>query len=190
MYILQGYNFDPTLDYDIYWDDFTWNDTYTTLDCEGQIAYTYLYADCADATFAWTYTYTIERTTTPDEVGTVDNSSTVYGIADATAPTTLPLVNDVCGNELSPTVASPLPVDVITNCTGTRTYTYNYVDCAGLTYSWIYTYTLATSTLSGTMVYNNPSQTLMKGVKLELFNSSDVSMGTFTTETGGAILIL
>ena len=188
--ILQGHNYDPVtptngVTYDIYWDDFTWNDTYAAIACEGAVSYTYNYADCAGSAFAWTYTYTIERTTVPAEVGTpVANSSTVYSIAAATAPAVLPVVEDVCGTVLNPTEANPVPVDVITDCAGTRTYTYTYVDCADLQYVWTYTYTLETSTVSGTLKYNNSVKTPMNLVKLVIKDNLGTQVGPVVTTDG------
>jgi hypothetical protein len=45
----------------------------------------------------------------------------------------MPVIKDVCGNTLMPTIASPTPVDAITGSEGTRTF--NYVACSGLTTS-------------------------------------------------------
>jgi hypothetical protein len=115
--------------------------------CEGTIAYTYTYTDCAGLNFVWTYTYTIDRTTAPSEVGgPVSTSSTVECPSAATAPTTLPVVEDVCGNTL------PAPTPVVTQmpdpvtCEGTIAYTYTYTDCAGLNFVWTYTYTIDRTT--------------------------------------------
>ncbi|MBR4583249.1 MAG: gliding motility-associated C-terminal domain-containing protein [Bacteroidales bacterium] len=115
--------------------------------CGGTREYTYIYKDCANLEFVWTYTYTISHTTAPSEVGgPVATTGTAECIADATAPTNLPVVKDVCGNTLS----APTPVvtdnpDPIT-CGGTRTYTYTYKDCANLEFVWTYTYTIAHTT--------------------------------------------
>lgn len=115
----------------------------TYVDCEGTKTYTYTWTDCAGLTFEWTYTYTIERVTPPSEVGgPVPIASTVECQADAVPPT-LPVVWDVCGNEL------PAPDPIVTNpvdCEGTFTYTYIYEDCAGLLFTWVYTYTIEHST--------------------------------------------
>lgn len=62
----------------------------------------------------------------------------------ATAPTLLPTIKDVCGNILTPISGSPVIGGTSTGCAGTKTYTYNYVDCSGLPFSWIYTYTIDT----------------------------------------------
>ncbi|WP_165806835.1 HYR-like domain-containing protein [Balneicella halophila] len=54
----------------------------------------------------------------------------------------LPVVNDACGNEIDAEfmgkVSNPTNID----CEGTRTYTYQYTDCAGNVSEWKYTYEL------------------------------------------------
>ncbi len=110
--------------------------------CEGTVVYTFTYTDCVGLEFTWTYTYTVDRTTSPAEAGgPVPVASTIQCVSDATAPA-LPVVKDVCG------VTLPAPAPVITNvpdpvtCEGTRTYQYTYTDCAGLSFVWTYTYTI------------------------------------------------
>ncbi|NVO21626.1 MAG: hypothetical protein HXX13_18135, partial [Bacteroidetes bacterium] len=143
--ILQGYNYDPVnnagVTYDIYWDDFTYNDTYSNI-CEGTITYTYDYADCSGLPYSWVYTYTIDRTTVPAEVGVhVPVASTVECATSAVAPA-LPVIKDVCGNTLTPLAGSPVMGGTYTDCEGTISYTYNYKDCADLPFAWTYTYTI------------------------------------------------
>ena len=89
----------------------------------------------------WKYVYTIERTTAPSEFGgPVGTFSTVGTLAAAVAPSTLPVVMDVCGNTLD----APVPiVSTSVTCGGSRTYTYTYVDCSGLEFEWVYTYTIS-----------------------------------------------
>ena len=49
-------------------------------------------------------------------------------------------VVDVCG---APTTQSgPVIGGTYTDCEGTITYTYTYTDCSGLTFDWVYTYTI------------------------------------------------
>jgi hypothetical protein len=116
----------------------------TYVDCEGTKTYTYTWTDCAGLTFVWTYTYTIERSTPPAEVGTpVPVASTVECIYDAVPPI-LPIVADVCGNYL--TTATLVEGGTYVDCEGTKTYTYTWTDCAGLTFVWTYTYTIEHST--------------------------------------------
>jgi hypothetical protein len=152
--ILQGYNYDaaagnnngvPGVTYDIYWDDFIYNDQYTSpVTCEGFISYTYNYTNCSGQVFSWTYEYTVDRTTAPaEDGGPVATSGTVE--CDPSAPSTLPVVKDVCGN----TLTAPTPVVTSTGdltCEGTKTYTYTYTDCSGLNYVWAYTYTIDRTT--------------------------------------------
>ena len=118
-------------------------------DCNGKtIIYTYTYTDCAGLSTDWVYTYTLARSTNPAEVGgPVSIASTVECFTDATAPTTLPVIKDICGN----TLTAPVPVKTgsvtsNTNCNGNVIYTYTYSDCAGLNFVWAYTYTISNST--------------------------------------------
>ena len=113
------------------------------LTCEGMRTYTYVYTDCSGLSFTWEFVYTIDHTTAPTEIGgPVDKDETVECIADATPPTTLPVVHDVCGAVI------PAPAPTITDnpdpltCEGTRVYSYVYTDCSGLSFTWDYTYTI------------------------------------------------
>jgi hypothetical protein len=116
----------------------------TYVDCEGTIIYTYTYTDCAGLATDWVYTYTVEHSTPPAEVGgPAEIASTVECEADAVAPT-LPVFEDVCGVLLTPT--GPAMSGTYVDCEGTIIYTYTYTDCAGLATDWIYTYTVEHST--------------------------------------------
>ncbi|MFZ9028775.1 MAG: lectin-like domain-containing protein, partial [Crocinitomicaceae bacterium] len=99
--------------------------------CEGTRTYEYTYTDCAGNPFVWTYVYTIALTTSPAEVGgpVSTNGGTVECVADATAPATLPVIEDACGNVLTP--SAPTNGGTYVDCEGTYTYVYDYVDCAG-----------------------------------------------------------
>ncbi|MBN2698974.1 MAG: HYR domain-containing protein, partial [Bacteroidales bacterium] len=110
--------------------------------CEGTYTWVYTYTDCAGNDFDWTYTYTIDRTTPPEEVGgpVSTDGGTVACLTDATAPTILPVVEDVCGNVLTP--AAPTNGGDYDGCEGTYTWVYRYTDCAGNYFDWIYTYTI------------------------------------------------
>jgi len=118
--------------------------------CEGTYTYTYNYADCSGLPFSWTYSYTIDHTTAPGEVGgpVSQNGGTVECTSSAAAPMTLPVVQDVCGNVLSPT-GPPTIGGTYAGCEGTYTYTYNYTDCSGLPFSWTYSYTIDHTTAPG-----------------------------------------
>ena len=61
-------------------------------------------------------------------------------MAAAVAPSILPVVMDVCGNALE----APVPEEeyVVLIAEVARTYTYTYVDCSGLEFEWVYTYTI------------------------------------------------
>ncbi|MBR5982399.1 MAG: leucine-rich repeat protein, partial [Bacteroidales bacterium] len=72
----------------------------------------------------------------PDDV-----DITVHCIAEATEPTSLPTVTDNCGNTLTPSAA--VQGGTYNGCSGTRTYTFTYTDCAGHSHDWTYIYTIA-----------------------------------------------
>jgi gliding motility-associated-like protein len=112
--------------------------------CEGTVVWRYRYTACDGTTTAdWTHTYTIDLTTGPSEVdGPVASASVINCPSDAVAPATLPSIEDVCGNTLSPLAGSPIAGGTYVDCEGTITYTYNYQDCAGNPFEWTYTYTI------------------------------------------------
>src|SRR5204863_8886490 len=66
--------------------------------CNGSMAYTFTYTDCAGHRHVWTYTYTISAA---DFTLPADGSSTVNCPANGVAPTA-PTVVDACGNTLTP----------------------------------------------------------------------------------------
>ena len=112
--------------------------------CEGNMPFEYTYTDCDGHTTTWTYTYHVKRTTKPAEVGgPVATSDEVECVADAVEPT-LPTVKDVCGKEL--TNPTKVVTDAITNCRGTRTYTYTYKDCVDSAFVWEFVYTINPTT--------------------------------------------
>ncbi len=55
-------------------------------ECEGTVTIVYTYTDCAGFSHDWKYTFTIERSTPPHQVGTVTNSATIACAAEAIAP--------------------------------------------------------------------------------------------------------
>jgi hypothetical protein len=184
--ILQGYNYDPTVPgggvtYDIYWDNFKWNDTYAEPACEGFITYTFDYEDCAGVIFPWMYTYTVEHSSVP--VVPADGGSTVYNIADAVAPS-LPAVTDVCGVTLTGVLESIVDVPDPFTYPGTRTYTYSFTDCADLSSEWKFVYTIPGVEVSGIVTYYNSSNTPMVGEEVKLFQGTEKYSAT--TLAGGA----
>ncbi len=121
--------------------------TETTVDCDGTFIYTYLYEDCAGLTTTWTFTYVLERTTPPAEVGEpVAVSNNAECLDEVTEPDILPVVEDVEGVVLQPTEGSPVINETGNSCDGTVSYTYTYEDCAGLTFSWTYTWYIEDTT--------------------------------------------
>lgn len=120
--------------------DYTLTGKPEAVECQGNMAYTYTYEDCDHHTKTWTFTYHVVRTIAPHQVGTVPDDSVVECVAAAVPPTTLPKVVDVCGEVL--VAPTPVKEEVITNCSGSVTYTYTYKDCANKTFDWVFTYTI------------------------------------------------
>jgi hypothetical protein len=105
--------------------------------CEGDVTYTWTYADCEGNNHDWVYTYTIEYE--PFVIATADGSSTVDCFTDVTTPTP-PDVYDNCGVLLTP--ATPVITGTYAGCEGTVIYTFTYTDCESNTDNWVYTYTI------------------------------------------------
>jgi gliding motility-associated-like protein len=103
--------------------------------CEGPMVWTFTYTDCAGNTANWTYTYTVDM---PTFVLPANGASTVNCVANAQVQPAAPVVNDVCGNAITPTVTAPAAVA----CEGPMVWTFTYTDCAGNTANWTYTYTV------------------------------------------------
>ena len=97
----------------------------------------YTYTDCAGNTADWTYTYTVNLA--PFTIAYANGASTVNCPADANVQPADPgVVNDACGNPITPTVTAPTAVA----CEGDMVWTFTYTDCAGNTADWLYTYTV------------------------------------------------
>lgn len=124
--------------------DYTLTGEPKAVECQGNMAYTYTYEDCDHHTKTWTFTYHVVRNTAPHQEGTVSANGLVECVAAAVEPTTLPKVVDFCGKEL----AAPTPVkeELITNCSGSVTYTYTYMDCANKSFVWQYVYQVEPTT--------------------------------------------
>jgi hypothetical protein len=116
--------------------------TWTTPDpiaCQGTMTYVFTYTDCAGLSSIWNYVYTIQHVTYP--VVPSDGGLTVECISSVVTPTP-PIVYDVCGTQIQPTMVTPDPI----TCQGTMTYVFTYTDCAGLSSVWNYVYTIQHST--------------------------------------------
>ncbi|NVO03219.1 MAG: gliding motility-associated C-terminal domain-containing protein [Bacteroidetes bacterium] len=70
-----------------------------------------------------------------------DGFATISCSQDAVTPT-LPAINDFCGNPIIPTLTSITSNPTSLSCGGTITYSYKYMNCAGLSSDWNYTYTI------------------------------------------------
>ncbi|WP_039135713.1 hypothetical protein, partial [Flavihumibacter sp. ZG627] len=106
--------------------------------CTGTKTYTFTYTDCSGVTATWNYVYTISA---PLFTASVDGGSVVDCPADAEVVPVAPNVTDNCGRTVAAVLTSETD-DVI--CTGTKTYTFTYTDCSGVTAIWNYVYTIST----------------------------------------------
>lgn len=119
----------------------------TITDCEGTRTYKYYYKDCQQLAYEWRYVYTIARTTDPYEVGgpvAVEmNGVACIDTANVAHIPAMPVVQDVCGETLTPVNANPdADESGYSNCHGAVTYTFNYKDCANRTFDWTFTYNI------------------------------------------------
>ena len=116
------------------------------LELEGTRVYKYKYTDVAGNVSNWTYTYNIVRTIPPQETGTTAETASTVECFDLAVAPALPVVLDVCGNQLA--APEPVVTDVpgAIACEGTREYKYTYVDEKGLAFVWVYTYTIDDTT--------------------------------------------
>src|SRR5882672_10694384 len=88
------------------------------------------------------------------------STRSVHCPANAVLPTA-PAVTDACGNTITPTVVAPSPI----TCNGTMVYTFTYVDCAGHSHAWTYTYTISapdfTLPADGSSTVNCPANAVL-----------------------------
>ncbi len=115
--------------------------TPSLIPCDGTMVWEYLYSSCNGIEKTWTYTYTIENTTSL--VAPLDGSSTVSCPTDAVDPGAPSDIVDACGNSVS-AVLSVTPT--VISCDGTMDWVYTYTDCSGNSVDWTYTYTIENTT--------------------------------------------
>src|SRR4026209_1969867 len=106
------------------------------LACEGDMVYTFTYADCSGNSHVWTYTYTIDM---PDFTPPSDAASPVTGPADALLAPPLPPIQDACGNTITPTLLSQ-PTAIA--CEGALERADTDAGCSGNSHVWTYNYTI------------------------------------------------
>jgi hypothetical protein len=108
-----------------------------TAGCAGEIVWTATFKDCTEATYFWTYTYTVLA---PVFEMPVNGSSDISCPSLAVSPT-VPVITDNCGRDLE-LVSILKTVDNTNGCAGQVVWTAAFEDCAGATYFWTYTYTV------------------------------------------------
>ncbi len=102
--------------------------------CEGTVTFTWNYEDCEGNNHDWVFTYTVDLE--EYEVPAFDGS--IVGCESEAVEPVPPLVNDNCGNPITP--VGPTIGGTFDGCEGTITYNWVYEDCAGNTATWSYIY--------------------------------------------------
>lgn len=105
--------------------------------CETSIQYAWTYTDCEGNSHVWSRTYMFDfagKFTPPT------NEEVAVSCGTSILPPSPQVRFDDCGREITPT--GPIITEDISplGCTGFRTYTYLYTDCAGNNYPWSVTY--------------------------------------------------
>ncbi|MEN0048818.1 MAG: hypothetical protein AAF806_17275, partial [Bacteroidota bacterium] len=133
--------------------------------------------DACNNTASVTFNTSITNSVPPmEQGGPVSNSSTIYNILDAVAPTTLPVFVDACANTVTPTGPVQGGTHMTGDCDGTITYTYTYTDCAGVSETWVYTYTLECSPLD-LKVYLEGAYSTMGDTMTTILNNNHLLPG-------------
>ncbi|MDX2359671.1 MAG: hypothetical protein QNK23_02615, partial [Crocinitomicaceae bacterium] len=136
--------------------------------CEGDMAYTFTYTDCAGNASVWTYTYTVDLPIFA--IATANGTSTVLCPADANVQPAGPgVITDLCGNTLTPAIVNDGPQA----CEGDVVWTFTYTDCALNTLDWTHTYTVDMTTAlvapaMGVSTVNCPADAIDPGAPLDI----------------------
>jgi gliding motility-associated-like protein len=122
-------------------DSIAFTDETVTDACQIELLRTYTLTDgCGNASYI-TQQIVINRPSS-FTISEVDTTGTVACIALASADSiTLPFVTDACGDTLAHT-GEISATEQITDCEGTRSFTFHYENCAGDDTSWTFTYTI------------------------------------------------
>ncbi len=110
--------------------------------CEGEMAYTYTYRDCANHVHTYVHTYTIERqgSVAINSTGITDKD-TVICPSLAMATFTVPTATSSCGEAINGVLTDSTYTEDAGSCNATKTYTYTYTDCSGNNSdTWTFTY--------------------------------------------------
>ncbi|HNX89754.1 MAG TPA: hypothetical protein PKH58_11785, partial [Paludibacteraceae bacterium] len=110
-----------------------------TGDCPIVVSRVFTVRDLAGNTKTCTQTIQIIHNTPP--VVPSNGSAVVSCLSAAIAPT-IPTVTDACGRPVNGILVSTVTLPDPFICEGTRTYTYRFTDCAGLSADWVYIYTI------------------------------------------------
>jgi hypothetical protein len=139
--------------------------------CDGDVTYQWTYTDCANNSFVWTYTFTIDDNTPPTLIvpadRTVANGNPIYvnqGCVANNPALGQPIKSDNCsvsGLLLSNDGPENFPL-------GLTLVTWWLEDCAGNVATGTQWVEVVHNTLSGTVNYNNAALTPMNNVSLTI----------------------
>ena len=104
--------------------------------CEGDIEFSWAYADCANHLHAWTFTYRIQLE--DFTIAEQDGEATVPCLSAIATPTP-PVVMSACGDMLTPS-GPQIDSSAFNGCEGDVGYTWVYTDCANHSHAWTFTY--------------------------------------------------
>ncbi|MCB0689345.1 MAG: T9SS type A sorting domain-containing protein, partial [Saprospiraceae bacterium] len=110
--------------------------------CPGT-THTYIYSvtdECSRIAEACTLVYTIVN----DGIQIPMGETSMVSCFDAVVQPDPPLINDPCGNPVNP--SGPKIGGTFNGCEGTYTFTWTYIDCAGVSNDWTYTYIIDLTT--------------------------------------------
>jgi hypothetical protein len=103
--------------------------------CENSRKYTWTYQDCEGNVKTWSKTFNFAYTA---DFFVYPDGEEFVGCLLYAFPPIPPTIYDNCGNEIK--VTGPTITGNLSNCSGTRTYTFIYTDCGGHSHPWKYTY--------------------------------------------------
>ena len=107
-----------------------------------------------------------------------NGASNIQCLASIVTPTP-PIVTDFCGTNIVPVLTSTVNNPVVLTCNGTKTYTFTYTNCAGLSSTWKYVYTINDNTAP--TFTRSVDKTIYAGTNCE-FNASVSVTGDVTDE--------
>ena len=159
---------------------FTIPPQYASAICNGSIKGVLSYNSGSGCTLVLgEYTYSNLKIVTNAPTISANGSSSVQCLTDAITPTP-PVVTDFCGTSIVPILTSTINNPVNITCSGTKTFTYTYTNCAGLNSVWKYVYTINDNIAPS---FTRPAdKTIYAGANC-LYDASITATGDVTNES-------